>query len=396
MPWEEHGVMEERLRFVDEWQSGDWNMAELCRFFGVTRATGYKWLTRYEEQQLEGLRDRSRAPHHHPNALPADLEDLVVAIRGKHPTWGAPKIRACLERDYGQGRVPAESTIGALLHRLGLTVPRKRRAKVRRCSEPLAHADGPNRVWCADYKGWFRSGDGRAIYPLTISDAHSRYLLRCQALPVADHLHSRPVFQAAFQEYGLPQRIRTDNGAPFGSNGESALTELSVWFIRLGIMPERIQPGKPQQNGRHERMHRTLKQETASPPAATPRAQQKRFDHFRREYNEERPHEALGQQTPASCYQPSQRCWPRRLPEIEYPADWITRRVSRSGQMKWLANDVFVAHALHGERVGLEQIDERRWRVWFSFYEIGMLDAVKLSIRRPERSRKEPLGEGGG
>ncbi len=233
MPWKEHGVIEERWRFVDEWNSGDWNMAELCRFYGVSRATGYKWVQRYEAGGLEALGDQSRAPRQHPNAVSRQWEERVIAVREQHPSWGAPKIRARLEPDQAGEKLPAESTIGAILKRNGLTVPRKRRRWSRRATEPLAHAGAPNAVWCADYKGWFRTADGQRIDPLTISDAYSRYLLRCQGLLVADYLHSKPVFEAAFREYGLPARIRTDNGAPFGSNDESGLTGLSVWFIRM-------------------------------------------------------------------------------------------------------------------------------------------------------------------
>jgi putative transposase len=382
MPWNEHGVMEERLRFIDDWKSGDWCMAELCRFYGITRATGYKWVERYQAKGVEGLRDLSRAPHHHPNAISEEMEDRIIAEREKHPSWGAPKIRARLQRDCAAQDVPAESTMGAILKRNGLTVPRKRRRSSRPASQPLGHAGSANIVWCADYKGWFRTGDGQRIDPLTISDAYSRYLLRCQALPAANYFHSKPVFEAAFREYGLPEKIRTDNGAPFGSNGESGLTGLSVWFIKLGVVPEHIEPGKPQQNGRHERMHRTLKQETASPPAGNRRVQQERFDRFLREYNEQRPHEALGQQPPASYYRPSDRSYPGRLREIEYPDDWEIRRISSSGQMRWSGEYVFVAHALGGEAVGLEPIDDRYWRVWFSFYEVGTLDGDKLIIRR--------------
>jgi hypothetical protein len=239
-------------------------------------------------------------------------------------------------------------------------------------------------VWCADFKGWFRSGNGDRIDPLTISDAYSRYLLRCQAVRAADLAHSQPIFEAAFREYGLPDRMRTDNGAPFGSNGESGLTGLSVWWIKLGIVPERIEPGKPQQNGRHERMHRTLKQATACPPARNRGAQQRRFDQFRWEYNEQRPHEALGQATPASCYAPSARPYPRRLAEVEYPEGWQVRRVSPGGQIRWRTEYIFVAHALQGEVVGIEPVEDGRWRVWFSFYDIGILDAARLRIRRPE------------
>ena len=386
--------MEERFRFVEEWNSGDWSMAELCRYYRVTRATGYKWVERYELGGLEALRDQSRAPHQHPNAVPAEMEERVLALRAKHPSWGAPKIRAKLEREHGARNLPVESTIGEILKRNGLTVPRKRRRSSRRASEPLAHAGEPNAVWCSDYKGWFRAGDGTRIDPLTITDAYSRYLFRCQGLKAADYAHSQPVFEAAFREYGMPERMRTDNGAPFGSNGESGLTRLSVWWIKLGILPEHIEPGQPQQNGRHERMHRTLKQETASPPAWSRRAQQERFDRFRREYNEERPHQGLGQKTPADYYQRSARVYPGRAREVEYAADWEVRRVAAGGQMRWGGEYVFVAHALQGEPVGLEPIEDGRWRVWFSFYEIGVLDVRKRVIRRPEKG-KPTVPDGG-
>src|ERR1700689_3969578 len=388
MPWKEHGVMEERLRFVEEWKSGDWNMAELCRFYEVTRATGYKWAGRYEAGGVEGLRDLSRASHEHPNTVSEEMEERVIGMREKHPSWGAPKIRARMILDGGEQSIPAESTIGAILKRNGLTVPRKRRRSSRPGGQPLAYTGGANATWCADYKGWFRTGDGRIVYPLTITDAYSRYLLRCQGLPAADYLHSKPVFEAAFREYGLPEKLRSDNGAPFGSNGESGLTGLSVWWIKLGIAPERIEPGRPQQNGRHERMHRTLKQATACPPAANRRAQQRCFDKFRLEYNEQRPHEALGQATPGSCYAPSARPYPRRVAEVEYPDGWQVRRVSDGGQMRWQSQSVFVAHALEGEAVGLEPVDGGYWRVWFSFYDIGILDATRMKICRAEQWKK--------
>lgn len=386
--------MEERMRFVSDWTSDDWNMAELCRFYGVSRATGYKWVGRYLAGGVEALRDVSRAPHEHPNETSQEVEDKVIGLREKHPSWGAPKIRARLAAELTGQRLPAESTIGALLKRNGLTVPRKRRRSSRPASQPLAQAGSANAVWCADFKGWFRTQDGRRVDPLTITDSYSRYLLRCQALVAPDYAHSKPVFEAAFREYGLPERMRTDNGAPFGSNGESGLTRLSVWLIKLGILPEHIQAGKPQQNGRHERMHRTLKQETASPPARNRRGQQERFDLFRREYNEERPHQALGQKPPAEYYEVSERSYPGRLREVEYEADWRVRRVSAGGQMRWSGESVFVAHALNGESVGLEPIDEGHWRVWFSFYEIGVLDARKLVIRRPDRQKPPAADEG--
>jgi transposase InsO family protein len=383
MPWKEHGVTEERFGFISDWRSDDWSMSELCRYYGVTRATGYKWVSRYQAGGLDALRDLSRAPQRHPNQVDSKIEDLIVRFRAKHPSWGAPKIKARLERDYARLVLPAESTIGAILKRHGLTVARKRRPRSRPSEEPLMHAQKANQVWSGDFKGCFHTQDGTRIDPLTISDNYSRYLLRCQCLSAADTVHSKPVFEAAFREFGLPARIRTDNGAPFGSNGESGLTALSAWWIQLGIVPERIEAGKPQQNGRHERMHRTLKQETAAPPAANRRRQQERFDIFRSEYNEQRPHQALGQKTPNDYYEPSPRPYPERLRPAEYPSDWEVRRVSDSGTMRWSRAYVFIAKALVDQAVGLEPIDDGEWRVWFHAYEIGQFDEITLKLRRP-------------
>ena len=387
MPWKVREAMELRASFVDEWQSEDWTLAELCRFYEVTRKTGYKWLERYEEEGLVGLADRSRAPRHHPNAISAELEDRIIGLRGQHPRWGARKLRAVLE-EKGEEELAAVSTIGAVLKRNGLTVPRRPRRRARPNAVPVATVSGANETWSADFKGWFRTLDGVRCDPLTISDVHSRYLLRCQAVGAADTFHSQPVFEAAFREYGLPRRMRTDNGAPFGSNGDSGLTTLSVWWIRLGIQPERIEPGHPEQNGRHERMHRTLKEATACPPGQNRRRQQERFDAFRQEYNQERPHEALGQTPPAQHYQPSPRVYPERLAEWEYPSEWQVRRVGRSGQMRWMGHYVFVAHALDGQAVGLQPIDDSHWKVYFHFYEIGVLDGRGLKIGSPERWKK--------
>jgi transposase InsO family protein len=384
MAWNNGGVMEQRFRFIEEWNTQDWSLAELCRFFSVTRTTGYKWLDRYQAAGMDGLRDLSRAPHAHPNQVSEETENQVIALRQRHPLWGARKIHALLLREPGPAAVPAVSTIGNILKAHGLTVPRKRRPQARPSQQPLADASEANKVWCADFKGWFRSADGARIDPLTISDAHTRYLLRCQAVNAADYAHSKPIFEAAFREHGLPERMRTDNGAPFASSGPSGLTGLSVWWIKLGIRPERIQPGKPQQNGRHERMHRTLKQATASPPARDRRAQQRRFDQFREEYNQLRPHQALAQTTPASHDQPSARPYPRRPLDPAYPETWPRRRVSPAGQMRWKNGYVFVSHALEAETVALEPIAEQQWRVWFHFYEVGILNAGRAQITRPE------------
>lgn len=387
MPWKESGVMEERSRFMEDWQSGVWTMSELCRYYKVTRKTGYKWLERYQEGGILALVDQSRAPRWHPNAIGEELEQRIVDLRGEHGRWGARKIRALLERE-GVEEVPAASTIGAVLARNGLTVQRKRRPRAQPNALGIAQASGPNDIWSADFKGWFRTLDGIRCDPLTIGDVYSRYLFRCQAVAEANTVRCKPVFEAAFRENGLPLGMRTDNGPPFGSTGMGGLTALSVWFIQLGIRPERIEPGHPEQNGRHERMHRTLKEATACPPAANWRRQQERFDAFRREYNEQRPHEALGQTPPAEHYQPSPRAYPERLAEIEYSSDWQVRRVRECGSIRWHSRAIFLSHALAGQLVGLELIAEDCWKIYFSFYAVGVLDWKCSKVWSVEQWRK--------
>jgi putative transposase len=395
MPWKVDDIVEQRFRFILDWQRAEFGLAELCRQHQIARQTGYKWIERFESEGLEGLRDRSRAPLHHPNRVEEGTEQHILAVRGKYPLWGARKIGAYLERQGWGETVPATSTIGAILKSHGLTVIRKRRQKAPRRSEPLAHADGPNRVWCADFKGWFRTGDGRRCDPLTITDGHSRYLLRCQAVQGEDTVHAKPVFEAAFREYGLPERLRTDNGAPFGSNGDTGLSALAVWWIKLGIYPERIRPGKPQENGRHERMHLTLKLATASPPARNRREQQRRFDQFREEYNQQRPHEALGMTPPGQWYEPSLRPWPARVPEIEYDRDMDVRSVGQGGRIRWRGNRIFVSHALEGEPVGLKAVGATAWDVYFSSYLLGVVEGDRSRLWTPEQWRvRQPESAG--
>jgi transposase InsO family protein len=388
MSWKVEKVVEQRLRFVTESEREECSLAELCRQHQIARQTGYKWLERYATGGVEGLWDRPRAPHEHPNEVGEATEQQILAVRAKYPLWGARKIRAHLKRKGCVGVVPATSTIGLILKSHGLTVARRRRPRAAPHSEPLAAADAPNRVWCADFKGWFRTGDGRRCDPLTITDGHSRYLLRCQAVKGEDTVHAKPVFEAAFREYGLPARLRTDNGAPFGSSGDTGLSALAVWWIKLGIYPERIRPGKPQENGRHERMHLTLKQATASPPAWSWREQQRRFDQFREEYNQERPHEALGQVPPALWYQPSGRAWPTRLREVAYDLGVEVRRVEQGGRIRWRGNRVFVSHSLEGEPVGLKPIGTEAWQLYFSFYELGVVEGERTRIWTPEQWRR--------
>jgi putative transposase len=369
------------LQFIEECKSHEWSMAEVCRRFEISRKTGYKWLDRYEAGGLEALRDRSHAVHHNPRQVSEKVEDAIVEGRGRHPHWGPIKLRAWLERDDPKTHWPAPSTIGEILRRHGLAVPRKRRPKATPNSQPLQHAEGPNLVWCADFKGWFRCEDGSRCDPLTITDGYSRFLLRCQAAKHPDLWYTKPLFEATFREYGLPECIRTDNGAPFASVGIGGLSDLSVWWVKLGIRPERIAPGKPAQNGRHERMHRTLKEETAQPPRGNLREQQSAFELFRQEYNYQRPHQALQGRTPAECYQASPRPYNSRLREVVYPSDYEIRWVSDGGQMRWFGSKVFVGRALMGEPLGLQPLEEGRWKVWFSFVELGVFDEKKLLIR---------------
>ena len=366
--------MEERLKFIQEYRDEEWNFAALCRRYDVSRKTGYKWLDRYQAEGVEGLRDQSRAPDHHPNEVLPEVAEEVIEFRRQHPHWGPAKLRVRLQREAPEIDWPAASTIGEILRRAGLTAPYKKRRKTPPSPSPLRHAAAANQVWCADFKGWFRCGDGSRCDPLTISDGFSRYLLRCQAVAGIDQRSVRGVMEAAFREYGLPEAMRTDNGEPFASVGLAGLSTLSLWWIKLGIRPERIRPGKPQQNGRHERMHRTLKQATARPPAATLRAQQKAFDQFRAEYNQVRPHAALQMRTPAELYEPGGRTYPSRLAEPEYPADWEVRSVRECGRMRWWSRSVFIGRAFAHERIGLEPVADGEWRLWFFDHPLGWFD----------------------
>jgi len=290
-----------------------------------------------------------------------------------HMRWGPRKLHQILERDQPGRRWPATSTIGEIVKRAGLVVERKKRRRTEAYTQPLAHANESNRVWCADFKGWFRSGDGTRIDPLTITDAWSRYLLRSQAVEKTNTERVRAIFEAAFREHGLPEAIRTDNGAPFASSAVGGLSRLAVWWIKLGIVAERIEAGHPEQNGRHERMHRTLKLELR--PAEDWRGQQRELDRFRQEYNQVRPHEALGMQTPASVYEPSPRAYPSRLPEIEYPDAMLVRTVRSHGHFRWNKHDVFLSEVLWGERIGLETDDDEIFTVYFAHLPLALLDA---------------------
>lgn len=397
MPWKETSVLDERSSLVLECLKGEESKAALCRRYGVSRPTANKWIARFLAEGRAGLEDRTRAPEHHPNRVPWPLVEAMLLARQVHPHWGPRKLRAWLQRQEPEVVWPAASTFGDELRRRGLTRSRGRARRVEPYTEPFADCLGPNDVWSVDYKGWFRTGDGRRCDPLTVSDNWSRYLLGCRAVAKTDYDHACPVLEWLFREYGLPRAIRSDNGPPFASCGLSGLSRLSVWWLKLGIVPERIAPASPQENGRHERLHRTLKEATANPPQETLRAQQRAFDRFRGEYNEERPHESLGQRVPGEVYVRSPREYPRRVLSPQYRADWASRRVRGNGTIKWQGSEVFLSETLCGEPVGLEAVDERYWTVYFANWALGVLDGheERVLTRRELAAaglRQEALG----
>jgi transposase InsO family protein len=382
MPWKVSGVVEKRRGFVEQWLSENWTMTELCARHGITRQSGYNTIARYERTGWDGLESRSRAPARHPNQASPEVEQRIVELRHQHMRWGPRKLKVVLERQQPDLTWPAASTMGELLRREGLVIPRKKRRRLDPYTTPFASASQPNRVWCGDFKGWGRTQDGERIDPLTISDACTRYLLRCQAVQKMDRARVQAIFEAAFREYGLPEAIRTDNGAPFASLAIAGLSRLALWWMKLGIVPERIPPAHPEQNGRHERMHRTLQQETMTPMAANRRAQQRRFDQFRSEYNQQRPHEALAMRTPAGCYTPSPRPYPARVPEPEYNRSMTVRRVFADGQFSWKNQDVFVSETLRGERIGLEPVDDHWYTIYFATFPLGRFDSRTRTVHR--------------
>jgi putative transposase len=389
MPWSETCAMDERMRFVIAASEDEAVMSEVCAEFGISRQTGYKWLLRYRAEGLEGLKDRSRAPLRHGLAREEELVAAALDLRERRPTWGPKKLRRKLLERWPDLSAPAASTIGDWLRKEGLTQSRRPRRRCPPFASPLAAAAAPNAVWCADFKGWFKTGEGKRCDPLTISDAMSRYLLRCKAVAQTDGEHVRAVFDAAFCEFGLPLAIRSDNGPPFASVGAGGLSRLAVWWIKLGVRPERIDPGKPQQNGRHERMHRTLKEDAASPPAATLAEQQRRFDEFRAAFNHERPHEALAFATPATLYKASDRAYPCALSEPDYPDEAAVRRVRTNGCIKWAGDLVFVSEALIGEPVAVEETEEGERLVRYGDVELGLIDnSGRLRRRKLEKPRR--------
>jgi transposase InsO family protein len=365
--------MHQRVAFIADWLRDEWTMTELAERYGISRKTAYKWVERYESDPAHGLAERARAPKAHGRAVADEVRRAVLAVRRAHPRWGPKKLRAVLREREPDQVWPAASTMGDLLRRAGLSQPRRRARYVVPLTQPLAAARAPNDVWTADFKGWFRTADGTRCDPLTIADACSRFVLCCRIVPPSAG-GVRPWFERTFREYGLPRALRTDNGTPFATTGAGQLSQLAVWWLKLGIQLDRIDPGHPEQNGRHERFHLTLQEETTTPPATTPRQQQARFDRMRGEFNRERPHEALAQQPPARVYVPSPRPYAGRLEDPWYDATHQVRRVNPKGQIKWKGDLVFVSEAVRREVVGLAETARGDWTVRFMHVELGRID----------------------
>jgi transposase InsO family protein len=393
--WRRAIVAEEKLAFLARRLAGSVSMTELCEGFGVSRQAGYELLRRHAAEGLGCVRPRSRARLAQAGSTPVEVVEALVALRQARPSWGPKKLVAWLGREQPGLSLPATSTVGDILKREGLVSGGRRRRSALPCSRPFGEVREPNDLWCIDFKGWFRTADGVRCDPLTVSDAHSRYLLACRIVPPT-HEGVSPVMEALFRAWGLPRAIRSDNGPPFASVGAAGLTRLAVHWLKLGIALERIEPGQPQQNGRHERMHATLKAETARPPAADGAAQQARFDHFREDFNQQRPHEALGQVTPASRHQPSPRPYPEVIAEPTYDADHAVRRVRNRGEIKWGGELIFVSDALIGEPVGVAETQTGEFIVRFAGLDLGLINRAGTKMRRfasPRPGRGEPQHE---
>jgi transposase InsO family protein len=372
--------MDEKIQLISDWLKDEHTISELGEHYHVSRKTVYKWISRYEDGGMEALQEASRAPYRHPNATAPEVVSELLETKLRHVYWGPKKLVASLKGLHEEKHWPAVSTVQSILRKEGLIKPRHARRHTPPFTSPFQECLKPNDSWSIDYKGQFRTGDGRLCYPLTITDNYSRYLLTCRGLRHPSYKDTQPWLTRAFREYGLPFAIRSDNGAPFASTGICGLSRLAVWLIKLHITPERIAPSHPEQNGRHERMHRTLKEAVCKPSKSCLANQQSAFDRFRPEYNGERPHEALGMKTPGSLYEPSRRLFPKKLESVEYDSWMTVRKVMPSGCIKLRSNFIYISQALAGEPVGLRQITETTWEVWFSFYPLGIMDEIKRKV----------------
>jgi len=367
--------MDQKIQFIADWLRGVSSVSDLCDAYNISRKTGYKWLKRYDRAGIDGLHEANRKPHASPHRTPYAIRQAILELRTRGGMiLGPKKIQALLRQKFPNETPPSKTTIYNILHAEGVVPKRRRRQRVAPYPKPFAPVSSTNVVWSADFKGQFRLHNGFYCYPLTVMDHHSRYLLCCQGFE-GPRLHdTKAAFKRLFREYGLPERIRTDNGVPFASRAAGGLSRLSIWWLTLGILPERIEPGRPQQNGRHERMHRTLKQAATQPPEHDLEAQQRRFDMFRECYNSERPHEALGQEPPSSCYKPSTRRYSEHPEPLTYPEYFVVRRVQGSGIVYLRGHRVYVTHLLEGYDVGLNEVAQGLWEVYFGPLRLGSFD----------------------
>jgi len=394
VPWKEASVMKEKVLFVSAYEEGEASMAELCRQFGVSRQTGYLWWNRYQSERFEGLYELSRRPIHQPRKTDSKIRERIVQTRQKFPRKGPKKIRDWLARHQPETCWPAPSTIGKILKEENLSKAPRHRRVTQSYPTALREAQACNDLWCIDFKGWFLTGDGQRCDPLTVMDQYSRYLLACQSTQIC--LASvQPILQRCFQDYGMPARLRSDNGPPFAGPSVGGLSRLAIWLVQLGIQPERIKPGRPQQNSKHERMHRTLKDDTASPPAATLSAQQVRFEEFRQLYNEDRGHESLGMKTPAQVYHPAPRRYTGKRVVLEYPSSMKVRPVQKHGEIYWDSEPIFLTELLWKEDVALDPIGDHHWKIYYGPLPLAILDTrskrvlkTRRSMRRWERKHK--------
>jgi len=380
MPWPESDPVKARMKFVTLQEEERYTHAELCRRFAITRQAGYDLMRRYAEAGIDGLRHRSHAPKRVPHRISEEIAAMLLEMRRAHTHWGPRTILGRLATLHPELKLPAASTVGDLFKRSGVVPSRPKRREWRHPGRSTLTARSPNDMWSVDFKGQFRTRDAKACYPLTVADTYTRFLLACSGLSSIGHEGSQKVFERLFREYGLPAAIRSDNGAPFSSKAVAGLSRLSAWWTQLGIHHVRTEPGHPEQNGSHERMHRTLKQVTVWPPAAHAAEQQGRFDAFRSEYNHERPHHALALKTPGSLYRPSERVMPKRLPKPEYPGHCIVRRVRANGIVHFRDRDLFLSQVLVGHDIAFEEIGDRLWSVYFYDLLLARFDERTMSF----------------
>jgi putative transposase len=373
MPWKEVNIMEQRVQFIQDWLKKTHHVSDLCALYGISRKTAYKWIERYMHEGPDWVVPRSHAAHRVHNRVAAEVEQALMQMRLLHRTWGARKLLHQVGLAQPEWKLPHESTVCEMLTRHGLVASRPKRRAIGHPGRPSSEVAGPNDCWSADFKGQFRLGNDEYTYPLTVTDNYSRYLLECKAMPGTLYEPTKAAYTRLFKKHGLPRRIRTDNGVPFAGVTLGRLSRLSVWLLKMGVMPELTEPGKPQQNGRHERMHRTLKEETTKPAGANTAAQQRKFNSFMLEFNQVRPHEALDMNTPGQLYTDSPRAMPNKLEEMTYPDRFEVRYVSANGAMSWNKHSINVTSVLIGEYVGLEAIDDGVWDVYFGLKKIGRL-----------------------